>query len=164
MTPLANSFRTRKGFEVSNPAGTDRILIQMGGQTLFEVDLGGGSNMTIQISGDLSINVGGNISLTAGRSVTVSSGSNMNLNVASNVTATVGAGATLQAGRQLNLAASTIGITSAGAVTISGNALTSTVAKLTIQSSTTALILSGNEMDIKAGGVLNLKGSRINQN
>jgi len=72
------TLKTPGGYQVSNPAGTDEVVIQLNAVEVMRIKLG--TNMTIKSLGSLSIEAQ-NITLKADNAVTIQSGMNMNLKV-----------------------------------------------------------------------------------
>ena len=68
---------TQGGYQVSNPSGTDELVIQKNNVEVLRIKLG--MNMTIKTTGSLSIEAQ-SITLKADTSVRITSGSNTDIN------------------------------------------------------------------------------------
>ena len=81
------ALKTRSGYQVSIPGGTDEVLIQLGNVEVLRITLG--TNMTIKTPGNLTIEANNielrtanNLSVRASNSVDLKASANLSLNTA----------------------------------------------------------------------------------
>jgi uncharacterized protein (DUF2345 family) len=94
-----STLKTRGGYQVSIPAGTDDVLVQLNNVEVLRVSLG--TNMTIKTPGTLKLEAN-DIQLNATNNVTVKASSNLDVRASS--------AANLQAGSTLSLRGATVDV------------------------------------------------------
>jgi uncharacterized protein (DUF2345 family) len=76
-------FKTRSGYQITSPAGTDEVVVQLNNIEVLRITLG--ANMTIKTQGTLTLDAN-NIELRSTNNVTVRASNSLDLRASANVT------------------------------------------------------------------------------
>jgi hypothetical protein len=80
--PLATPLKTRSGYQITTPAGTDEVVVQLNNVEVLRITLG--ANMTIKTQGTLTLDAN-NIELKSGNNVSVKASNSLDLRASANV-------------------------------------------------------------------------------
>jgi uncharacterized protein (DUF2345 family) len=98
--PLATTLKTRSGYQVSIPGGTDDVLIQLNNVDVLRITLG--ANMTIKAQGDLTLEAN-NIKLNSMNDVKVKAGNTMDMRASASASIRAGSNLTLDGPSGVNV-------------------------------------------------------------
>ena len=81
--PVATPLKTRSGYQITAPAGTDEVVVQLNNVEVLRITLG--ANMTIKTPGTLTLDAN-NIELKSSNNVNVRASNSLDLRASGNVT------------------------------------------------------------------------------